>query len=1040
MSPLALVVPLLFASGFCALVYETIWARSFRELIGSTTRANAVVLAVFLGCAGLGAWVVGSHVDRARRPLAIFAIIEAGIALTVLASIPLAAASKGLYLALGGASSLGTAAAAALHLACAAVTFGASAFLMGGSLPAAACAISSRADPSRTENALAYAANTLGAASGVVACTFHLMERVGSRGTLMACCAVNGSIAALAYTCREWTANRSDTSAVHSSLETELHAQAVTKPAYLYVLAAGFSFAFFAMELVWFRCLSPLLGGTTFAFGIVLATVTVGIAAGGASYKLVVRRFRPESSMLAYTAAGLALAVGLPFAAGDRFAIWLARNQIGTPDFSQQMLSWIAVAALAVLPAAVFSGLQFPLFVALAGRGRESVGKHVGFTYAATTIGSVAGLLHGGLVLLPAFGINVVWQSMTIVIALLACAVAVLPDRSRSRSAATLVPIACAAMAACCALRPGPTVVWRHSGIGSGRFDGPVGWSVNDVRNWTHEQHRRVVHEDEGTNSMVAIVATDSLSLVIDGRSDGNAIHDAGTQIGLGILASLIHPAPESAFVIGAGTGQTCGWLAAVQGVESVTVVEIEPAVMQMVQQCAPVNHDMLSNDRVNVVIGDAREVMQTQNATYDVIIAEPSNPHRHGIAALYTADFYRDVSSRLRSGGLFMQWLQAYEIEFESVLMVAATLRSAFPSIELWRTTQSDLVFVCATDAARACAIDAIKRRISDPVVREGLLHAWQARDVEGVVARYVGGNALIDELIRVAAQRRLDVNTDDRNRLEFAFAKTLGREHGHAVQALLEVSKQEGDDVPRWALGEIDAPRLWRRRIAAAAAFGDLERLEIPDNESLQRLRQAMLEYARADYSSASRTFATLVRDPGCPIVLRAEAHSVAESTGELAPELAEALAETSATDAECALAIASWRKNLPTARDDSWSALELLARDPWSERRLVVRSIDVAVQIGLNDRDFARRCVARMRDPFAMRRYDDLRLLARYDLASTLELEERVEAVEAFEPFVPWNKIFLADRADAYSRTDHPLRRRARADFARFIEHDR
>jgi hypothetical protein len=72
--------------------------------------------------------------------------------------------------------------------------------------------------------------------------------------------------------------------------------------------------------------------------------------------------------------------------------------------------------------------------------------------------------------------------------------------------------------------------------------------------------------------------------------------------------------------------------------------------------------------------------------------------------------------------------------------------------------------------------------------------------------------------------------------------------------------------------------------------------------------------------------------------------------------------------------------------------------------------------------------------------MRRYDDLRLLARYDLASTLELEERVEAVEAFEPFVPWNKIFLADRADAYSRTDHPLRRRARADFARFIEHDR
>ena len=45
-------------------------------------------------------------------------------------------------------------------------------------------------------------------------------------------------------------------------------------------------FAFFLLELVWYRMLSPLLGGSVFTFGLILATALLGIAAGGLAYAL----------------------------------------------------------------------------------------------------------------------------------------------------------------------------------------------------------------------------------------------------------------------------------------------------------------------------------------------------------------------------------------------------------------------------------------------------------------------------------------------------------------------------------------------------------------------------------------------------------------------------------------------------------------------------------------------------------------------------------------------------------------------------------
>ena len=46
-------------------------------------------------------------------------------------------------------------------------------------------------------------------------------------------------------------------------------------------------FAFFLMELVWYRMLGPLLGGSVFTFGLIFAVALLGIGVGGLLYALV---------------------------------------------------------------------------------------------------------------------------------------------------------------------------------------------------------------------------------------------------------------------------------------------------------------------------------------------------------------------------------------------------------------------------------------------------------------------------------------------------------------------------------------------------------------------------------------------------------------------------------------------------------------------------------------------------------------------------------------------------------------------------------
>ena len=124
-------------------------------------------------------------------------------------------------------------------------------------------------------------------------------------------------------------------------------------PRFWSIASATVGFAFFLMELVWYRLLGPLLGGSVFTFGLVLAVALAGIGLGG----LLVLADRPRPARVARrvrrrAACSKAAAVAATFALGDRIALLaLALLPLRAAGFAAAIGGWTLVTAIVVLVA-----------------------------------------------------------------------------------------------------------------------------------------------------------------------------------------------------------------------------------------------------------------------------------------------------------------------------------------------------------------------------------------------------------------------------------------------------------------------------------------------------------------------------------------------------------------------------------------------------------------------------------------------------------------------------------------------------------------
>lgn len=1025
---------MLFVSGSSALVFQVAWMRDLRLVFGATTASVAAVLAIFMGGLGLGSALLGKRVDRAANPLRVYGLLEMSVAVAVSVSPLLVNVVSQIYFGLGGQESLGVNGATIVRLLLAVVVMGVPTFLMGGTLPAAVRSVTAEGDTRRRALAVLYGVNTLGAVCGAYFATFYALEMWGTRSTLWAGCAMNFLIGLIAVAAAKSVPDLDDEVEARKVELGESLSLDRSPSTLIYLTAALLGFTFFSLELVWYRMLAPILGGTTFTFGLILCVALFGIGVGGAAYNFVFRWVRPTWSSLAITCAAEAAFAAVPLGLGDRVALLAGRLSIYSDTLMQVIGGWLVVLAIVVLPVALVSGLQFPLLIALLGQGRAAVSRQLGMAYAWNTVGAIAGSLVGGFGLLPLLTAPGAWRAVVLVLAALSIVLVAWGWQTSRKSLVAVMVLLFLAIV--CLLQPGPTAVWRHSGVGAGRAVVPPSEAKNPTLLWMKEQRRNLRWEADGIESSIGITSPDGLSFVVNGKNDGNAIGDAGTQIGVAILGSALHPAPKKGLVIGLGTGESAGWLADMPGMERVDVLELEPAIDEMARRSSDLNRNALENPKVRRIYNDGREHVFTTSEKYDVVLSEPSNPYRAGVAALYTLEFYRQLAQIMNPNGVFVQWLQSYEVDQRTVETVLKTARSVFPHVEVWQSIPGDFQVVCSMQPIKYTA-DELRARISKPVMQEALRVAWNVDDLEGFLAHFLANPRFVDAIARNPA---LPLNTDDRTVLEYGFAKTVGLNTGFGSSGLRDAAVLAGMHRPAISEDEVDWDLVEARRIDFNLLFEGNVSPETQRTPQLKALAEAVVRI-RADQQKEA--VAAWKREPNAPLgdasrLVRAQAQAKLgqeEYETVLAPIAAKYPAEAASIRATYA-----WqKKDAAVAAEQLGLLFDALSRSPWAMNMVVRPSLESAMEVADTDPAIARRFFDQLERPFAGYRFEHHRLIVRLMLAESLGSETMIEAFEAMEPNVPWIRRTLARRAKVYEEANHPLAGRAASEWELYQQND-
>ena len=868
-------------------MYELVWARDLYQFFGSTIHSITTVVAAYMGGLGLGAWVLGRLADRRASPAVLYGVLEIGIGIFGLASAWAFDGVGAAYLAVARWLLPGVWSATAIKFGFAFVVLLVPTFLMGGTLPILTRAFAGeRLDQLRRQLALFYGVNTLGGVLGCALAGYVLIEYVGLRGTLLGVGAVNLLLGLSALVLARGVAPvvspedeedgvAADPAAAAASREP---ADQATRRLAIWLIA-GTAFASLLYEIAWTRILVLVVGSSTYAFTTILAAFLAGIGIGSL---LAVGRGRPARDLLLGAAliqgaVAVLAALLFPFFRGLPVYI-IGTMQVGFLSAPDLLLLHAAAIVAVVLPPALGMGASFPLLAELAAGPTGHTGGETGRAYFANTLGSIAGSVLTGFVL-----IHLIGSERTLVIGVLVNVGAtgllvwwLVRGRADGRLPGQLERVA-VLLGALALIITFATPPWSHRTLDRGpAIYGSERMTRAQLDHFLRGLGAEQLSFEEGWNSAVSVWRNGGATwLKTNGKSDASSVADMNTQVLIGLLPALAHPDPRRAFVVGFGSGVSVRALADIPGIERVDVVEIERAVLRAGRFFDFLTRDVLADPKVHVVEDDARSALQLAREPYDLIASEPSNPWIAGIAALYTEDYFRIAASRLAPDGILAQWLQTYRVPPSLVAVVVANVRAVFPHVEVWYSNPSDLIILASRGPIRWN-----RQRVADVIdspgpIREAMRDWLKIGRPEHLLGRFLLGDSGSARLARGAGF----VHSDDRPALEFVAARHLlvGQRDAMAFESLLSVRTATGDSLPAldgWPVSRDDALEAYALALPPstdmALAFARRYAEAAPTLAERQAAVGAVF-FERRDYRAALPYLdAALARRPNDPVLL--------------------------------------------------------------------------------------------------------------------------------------------------------------------------
>jgi len=706
-------------SGFAGLIYQSVWSHYLGLLLGHAAYAQALVLAIFMGGMAAGAAWIARAGQRWRNLIRSYAIIEAVIGVlgllfhSVFTGV-LALGYDWLFPALGAPWAVNLA-----RWLLAAVLILPQTILLGMTFPLMSAGLIRRF-PGSDGAALGglYFSNSIGAAAGALVAAFALLPWIGLPGAIATAGKLNLVVAGLAWLLARDPEPAAQITTVTSS--SPAHAEVTLRNSrVLQIVLFGTALsgaASFAYEIIWIRMLSMAVGSTLHAFELMLASFVAGIAFGG----LWVRHRADHSAaplrLVGWMQVGMGMAALvslLVYANAFAWVGWLmqALNKTNS-GYALYNLGTASIAIAIMLPAAFFAGTTLPLFTVTLlrnGHGERAIGR----VYAWNTVGAIVGVFASIHLLIPLLGLKLALCAAALVdmgigLFLLRHTAVSKPDRRGLAIAGGL-----AALALFVGIRAHYDPLLLASGVfRHGNANNLKGAEI-------------VFYRDGKTASVSTFRSGNNLTIATNGKPDagvdmaGGRGTDEATMVLLAALPLAFSDTPDNVAVIGFGSGMSTHNLLADTRVQRVDTIEIEPAMVEGARFFGERVERAYNDPRSHIIIDDAKAYFAGQQRKYDVIVSEPSNPWISGVGTLFSKEFYQFVPRHLTEDGLFVQWLQLYEIDEALVGSILQALTPEFDDYVAYLTNFADLVIV-AKPKGQLPPIDLDRLHQAQPLLAE--------------------------------------------------------------------------------------------------------------------------------------------------------------------------------------------------------------------------------------------------------------------------------------------------------------------------------
>ncbi len=234
----------------------------------------------------------------------------------------------------------------------------------------------------------------------------------------------------------------------------------------------------------------------------------------------------------------------------------------------------------------------------------------------------------------------------------------------------------------------------------------------------------RVLFEGHSESQHVAVVenGTFGRTLYLDGVLQTTERDEFIYHEMLAHLPILAHGRATDLLVIGGGDGGMIEEIFKHRSVEAVTMVELDPSVVEMCRVHLPsISGDAFDDPRLDLQFADGVDYVQTTSKRFDIAIIDSTDPIGPG-EVLFTETFYRASKRVLKEGGVLVTQNGVPFVQGDELAKSISILKTLFADATCYTATVPGYVggpmaFGWGTDDVRLCEtpLDELTRRFAD-------------------------------------------------------------------------------------------------------------------------------------------------------------------------------------------------------------------------------------------------------------------------------------------------------------------------------------